>query len=451
MNRLIKAFVFVLVSILLSQSLSSWLYYTLFFLILVYIARRQRSALYKNILEYSYLFYALCGALAVLSYQGSYGQTFAPYHDDQYYYDTILALLSGYKETVILSATLYEYIVAGFYSIFSWIAVPSHMDLLPLNWCIGALTILESIKLSDFFFPLSKKKYYVLPVLVILFNSNYINGIVHLYRDGLMCYFLLLSVNHTLRKKYGWAILFAIFTGMVRGANGMLCFLFIALCYFSQKKFFTKVNVFFILVLGAGGVFYLDSTIGLSQYLRNFSYVQDGGSVSLANRISGRMDDFLDQSENKGVIGLMNSGNPVKMAAALPIYMVSPLQAGKLRISEDTQDFGHIQRYKIENGWSLLTIFTGCFTIYALFAGLFYLFRAPDKRLFVIALFFTITLMVITFISMQFRHKMGFIVFFPLLIGCFLSVDKAKISKQLRVVASCGMVLILIYNCLNFF
>ena len=95
-----------------------------------------------------------------------------------------------------------------------------HIELMTFNWFFGSLAVGQAIKLARQFYPLKNKIYTLGAFLLIVANSNFLEGSVHLYRDGFMTFFLLICLNKATEGKYFVALVFAVFTGLIRGSNG---------------------------------------------------------------------------------------------------------------------------------------------------------------------------------------------------------------------------------------
>ncbi|HCH88399.1 MAG TPA: hypothetical protein DFK15_03795 [Butyricimonas sp.] len=394
-------------------------YACLFFcinVVAILISKNRKNRDYKRVLLFSFYYSSLMGILAMFSYNYFCGNTFAPYNDDSFYYKNINEiLLNGYSEL----ATLYEYVVAILVFPLFEIGFNSHFAMLLINWLLAALTIVEALKFANNLYPLKKLNTDVLGAFFVLFNSNYINGSVHLYRDIMMCYFFLLSLNFVLQNRRVASLLFVFLAGFIRGANGFWALLLFIV--FEMREMLERVSkkTIILLLFGSGVLLLsLDSIIGFSSYLRSFSGKQD--KISLMDRIEDRKDTFYEKGKDAGgVLALMQSNNPVYKLLVIPIYMISPVKSGGVFVHEDykneSQATFSIIRLRVEFVWELINICFFAWGIYFLFFGLYYMLLDQDKLKFILAILFILMIAVVAFISMQHRHKMMFILFFPMI------------------------------------
>lgn len=413
--------------------------------IVILISKNRKNRDYKRILFFSFYYISLMGILAMLSYNYFCGNTFAPYNDDSFYYKNINEILfNGYSEL----ATIYEYIVAVFIFPLLQMGLNSHFAMLLINWLLAALTIIEALKLANKLYPLKELDSNILGAIFILFNSNYINGSVHLYRDVMMCYFFLLSLNFVLQKRILLSLVFVFLTGFIRGANGFWALLLVIVVEARLVIERVSKKAIILLLLCSGVlVLSLDSVIGFSSYLRSFSGQQE--KISLIDRLEDRKDSFYEKGrEAGGVLALMQSNNPLYKLLVIPIYMVSPVKSAGVLIQEDYKNEGQrtfpIIRFRIEFVWELINVCFMAWGMYFLFFGLYYMFGDRNKMKFVLAIFFILMVAVVAFISMQHRHKMMFILFFPMIYRAYkyhVSLNGKKFNEKMSILLSIFVVL----------
>lgn len=392
------------------------LFYLLGISIVYFFSLLKRNLKYKKYLRGSFFYFSFMGLLAFYSYEIFCGNSFAPYNDDSFYFRNINEILNyGYSEL----ATIYEYIVAILILPFKTLGLHEHFSLLVINWIVASLTVIEALKFAHNLYPDKELATNAIGTCLIMLNSNYINGSVHLYRDIWMCYFFILSLNFAWNKKIFNASVCVILTGFIRGANGFWALLIVLV--FAFANFFSRLSKKLIVLIGCISLLLflgLDSVVGFSSYMRSFSGNQ--AKISLAERISERKEAFYeDGAEVGGVLSLMQSSNPILKALVVPIYMVSPIRVGDYVVAEDykTEESRTytVFRLRIEFIWELLSVAFMAWSMYYLFMGLFYMLKDDNQIKFILAILFILMVAVIAFISMQHRHKMMFILFFPLL------------------------------------
>ena len=417
-------------------------FFNLFYIVVLSLSFRYDRK-YTDVYYLSYLIFSFWGIVAAASYYISYGETFAPYVDDTFYFKNINNVLSGEFDT---NLTLYEIIVGLIYLPFSSFKEIVHLDLLPFNWFIGSLAVGQAIKLARQFYPLKNKIYTLGAFLLIVANSNFLEGSVHLYRDGFMAFFLLICLNKATEGKYFVALVFAVFTGLIRGANGALALFYIAIMFiFSRNLIRSKsqagvVISIFLLVAILG-----DQMIGYSNYMRSFNSEGSTDNISMTERISNRYDKFLDEDMG-GIGGMLQSGNPILMAAALPITMISPIQVKPFVRAEYSDAWGWIVRFRSESFWEIGNILLWSFCFYPIILGIWIMIKDKNLKHFGAILFFLTTLIAISYISMQLRHKIGYIILFPILYNAYYTHREKFNRRNVILIQGCTFAVLLLYN-----
>lgn len=406
--------------------------YMLFFLKIILILKKKYSLeCYGELLINTYLLYSLIGVINYTIYYFFCGQTFAPYGDDSYYFMNIIKLLS-FKE--LQSFTLYEYIMFFFAKIISFIMPIYHYQLLPINWFIASLTVVEAIKFANLVLPVNHVKQIYFSSLLIILNSSYIDGSVHLYRDSFMCLFLILSLRFTYEYRIRNSILFAVLTGFIRGANGFIVLLYIALtkCIHSVRLSRTGLWMMlsFILLLSV----FFSKSIDYESYMRGF--------VGSAGRqtISERLTNFKEQNSDGLTMTLIKSNNPFLNACALPVFMVSPFKIRDFFISEyysiRSSGSKYVTRFRIESVWELVMIFFYSTMVFRLFMGIYYWLKDTDVSRQLLLFIFILMIASVTYVSMQSRHKMMFVLLYPLVYNYYYlksSIFIKRISNYIAV------------------
>ena len=381
-----------------------------FFLFILRVVYRNQLD-YRKVAFVSYLYLSIMGVLAYVSYILFASLSFAPFVDDGYYYYNIQTIWSGNINNDI-NYTLYEFVVAIVYA--------------PL-----LLVIKNSKKVFCSFF--------------ILLNYSCVDAFVHLYRDSLMLIFYVISLSFILKKQYVKGIMASLLTSLVRGANGMLALLY--LLFNMIPFFFSNRRRMIILVCGTLLLFpYVINRIDYNKLGRISS--NDQSSVTIKSRI----ENMKNGEGAGGVLNLLRSSNPVMNFVALPVYMISPLKVrNAINISEYktyNQNVKTIFRLKIESLWEFIhVIFYSCFSV-SLFCGIYYWLKNSDKNTLMLFFLFFISLALITFISMQTRHKIIFIMFFPVLYNYFYKYKSLRSVFLSKIMSYVFIVLLLVYNIL---
>lgn len=393
----------------------------------------------------SFVFYSFVGVINYSIYLSECGLTRAPYGDDSYYYDYALDIINGVS--IFTRFEPYSYFLATFmlpiHRIFKYVI--SHYELLPINWFVGSTTVALVLYFTDLVVPIKSKKHQNIAVCLLLFNSCFIDGVVHLYRDGLICLLIMICCIHIYNSSYNRSILISLFLGLLRGANGFIMLFFIVLNYVQRIFRFSKKSLVlsFVLILA---VFYISyNNLGIERYARSFSNTT-GESMSISERIS----QFTAQEEAQGgVIRLLKSRNPVYQLVAIPIYMLSPFKAGSFEITHfySLRTTGwYVTRFRIETVWEFLNIIFYLPFYLPLFLGVYYWSKETKINNIILLFIFIITLLLVTLVSMQSRHKMAFIVFFPIIYSYYCNKTtqhSRSLVKKINIIIS---LLVILYN-----
>lgn len=425
--------------------LNTNIYSILFYIILYLIFKIDNVGILKKIREFSFLYFSFMGLLAVFSYLFFCGESFSPYADDSYYFSNIETILNDFHCS---GTTIYEYVVAAFVFPLSFFKTISPTDALFFNWFIGSIVVYLSLKFSNEFFPFTSNRIAIFSTLMILFNFNFVIGTVHLYRDILMCFFMILSFSYCVKRKFRKAISYAVLTGFVRGANGILTLLFVFL--YSWKNMSKSNTVKF--VLGLFVVFILsDSLVGYSAYLRSFNK-NDSDNRGISQRMTERQDFFMESGEVSGVLNMLQSNNPIVKLSVLPVYMLSPFKIGELVRIEEYEKYNDksfvVARVRVEFLWEFISVFFYSFFLIPLLYGCYYIVRYGTNKEFVVLVILLICLASVAYISMQHRHKMAFILFYPFIYNAFCKYSKFS-KANLKMATFFSFFLILICNLLK--
>lgn len=444
MHLLYFVFIFVIISVSLFTNTITLLFPFSIFLILIVRLLKGEQRIYKDIGVFSYLYYSIIGVINYAVYLYYCGRTFAPYGDDSFYYKNILDIISGSEAT---KAGLYEYCLAVLvYPIKLFFNYDvKHWELLPINWFMGGLVVLLAVKFANTVLSVNLQKSIWISALIVLFNACFTDGIVHLYRDSFMCFLLLNSLMLIYKNRYIGGGVYAFLLGFVRGANAAIAFVYLCLSRFVKTNIDKKIYMIVVLSLLLIAIV-LVPNLGIERYLRSFSADSSAEIYSFGERIS----DFRNQENASGmVLSMLKSSNPILHFLAIPFYMISPITIGDFFINEfyDLRYEGwDVFRLRIESMWECLMILFYPFIITPLFCGLYYWYRDRKIANLNILVTFLLTLVLVTLISMQSRHKMAFIVLFPLAYNYYLTHASFKTRLTNKYISVLVLFVVLFYN-----
>lgn len=400
---------------------------------------------------------ATVGLVYIAINRHAYGLDFSHTYDDIKFWDRITGLASGEN---VLETTLFDHVMSWYYTLMSWIhgQPPQLLDLLPISWAFAALAVFAAHILATV---VTKRDISVILTLAaVLGNCIFMHSAVQFHREGLMALLLMLSVLAAVKGQYLPAVLFAVLTGMVRGANGFIALLFILICYVlsrNMREFDKKIILAIVLVFLTIGVILFQEFIIL-----RLTSVQGGksehGSLARYPTIKEQMTTRAEavygreeMSKIKRVIiesrGLSWFLRPLS-DVFLPVTFSEPFQLYTLYLGAlDKRGDGFVilpNRAGIINWMTiLLWIWLGPKLLIGFFNGL-----KGDALHNAVTYFFLITLLLTTFVSMIHRHRIAFIILYPAMMSfsdCG-PITKASHKRLFQVLTAMFILLIIAGN-----
>ena len=434
--------------------------YTIVLLFVILLLKKYFKR-YFQIGLFCYSFFSLVGLLFAIIYNFTYGNTFSPYFDDSFYYYNSL-YLSHLSFANVSSPTLFEIIISVPLFLFSLLGIQlSHIDLLPIIWAISSLNILLAIKIAQNYFNI--KKVSTIAVFSLLLNFSFLDTSVHLYRDAFIIFFSLLSILFLLKNKYKIAILFAIFVFFIRGANGVLMFYFIT-SIFLIRTFNIKLktiiistfaSIVFLTVIGGNNISGTFIRGGFGYWL-----TEESKSLGMVDRIKERTESISTSTSMTGTVSLIN-GNLFQKISVPVIYTFSPfilppsLYRNSIVLQATYYNFGgNLGTFNIFQIEFFLFLFHIVILSY-LFPRIAYSFymgitKSVSPEMKFIFLFIILVIYLISFISMQARHRLFFLMFFPFLLYNYRKYASSK-GEKVFVFMSINIFLVLIIANLLYF
>jgi hypothetical protein len=422
LNPWILALVTVDVTALISlgglSALLSWLLCFLFLLVSLYLFSRtlRFRVPFARYGALSYVAVSLAGLLCLHFYRIFSGQDFAPYFDDSMYFERARDIAAtGYTT----GSSLFEPLVAGWMRLIAPIVdQPSLIHVLPVSWALAGLAAALSYGLSE---TISGVKLPIASAAAsLLGNSVFIDSTVHLYRDGLMLVFFMLSLLASIKRRWALALTFALLCGTVRSANAFLCLVFAALIFFVQrgKTLQSAVILSCTCVCVIGGVLLVDQQVGFVGRGRTF-FAAEGVDKTLFDQMRWRWS-LASQAVSAGESdsALYGAGPAAQTLSPIvsifsPIH-VRPLEKGvkTLRMTESGGlAYGSIP-VRVESIFEWVTVPLWVLVWPLLVCGILAGWHGnTGQRAFV--LFFLLTVCAVTALSAQTRHKDAYVILFP--------------------------------------
>lgn len=417
--------------------------------ILFYLIVKKRFKDSIDIAFFSYLFISLIGILYITNYSIAYHSTFGPYFDDSYYYNNALNISK--LKISSLNITLYELLLAIPIFIIRLVSAYTleHIDLIPLNWGIAALSVVLTCNLSK---KIVSQNITILSIFSLLLNHNFIDSVSHLYRDCLIILLSLICISYILNQKYKKGIIFISIIFFIRGANSFLLLFFLLIHYLINIRKFKIKSIILFSVIGVILVFILSNYVS-SAILRGGVF--SAGEETIAQALTNRLENA--NTNESGILKLKN-GTVIERVIYPIIYLFTPLNfhgfdtnVSIIRADLDYPmgfNYGVLNFVDFSSIMVLIHIILMAIIIPRIIFGCYFAYKKSSTDIQVLLLFFIITLISISFISMQARHKTAFIIFYPLWINLYNKKSSEKFKKINYIISLFILFILIISNTL---
>lgn len=365
----------------------------------------------------SYAVISLVGSILLLNYHTLYNSYFGPYGDDSAYFYTIKSLAEGGVPYKI--PTSYELTLVPWYKLVTLlVGDPSMPSILPINWLFASIVIVLSVILMRVV--VGGLRSILVPILSIMGNSIFLDSVSNLYRDGFGLIFFLGSIILAIKKRYLAASVLAVGCSTVRLATGGIAIFSVALVlagrhlnmrYYSRMIVFITLSIIVILAL--------DYQWHIGGYMRSL-LVESNKNVTIISLAEQRANALINKGEQASTVSRLYNMGTVGYLVAPIATLLAPIEFVPLVQNFDV----HItwrHTFKVTGiypraiwGWItvVLWLFVGPRLLMGIWEGTRYNWISK-----VLVLVFILTLLSVTFVSFQARHRTMFIVFFPMLVG----------------------------------
>lgn len=370
----------------------------------------------------------------------TYGNFLSAMGDDMTFFENA----QYFAESGQLTYSIFDLFTGLLYYIYQSIGVPvDALCLLPINWGAAALVVIVLYTLV-----VRMVGGVTRPVLFccgLIGNFTFMSVSFLFVRDIVGVLFFVCALWFAFSRKpirAGFASLGAL---LVRGANGLLAIAIIPFGLFSNWFAGKRAVLSLCLVALTVVAFYFGSFA--AAYLGSVFRTADGGSIDLMEARSAMMQQQDDIAFVRGgrfdmtmmFYQLGPVGIPFRYATNLlaPVRMVA--SEGMVRVQGQTskhQMFGKWWRSYYQNLYVLLIPFFAPFLLY----GIYTAFRDPKYNSYFFA--FMLVLTAVVLISLQDRHKLLFIVFYPVFIelGAQAALrDRAQIFLRVATLCLIGL------------
>lgn len=392
----------------------------------------------KEIRKYvllSYSIFSILGMMALFTYYFTYGYTFAPYGDDSYFFCNAQNIISGIENEkfevygVLISIPLR--LIQLFTDKFQ------HYALLPLNWAAASFVVGFSLRLGYDLLP--GRECSPVPFLAfacIVLNSIFCDAVVHLYRDVFMSLFAVLSLHSVFRDRWKSSVVFAVFSGIFRAANGLLLFLLLFLLKVRQKYAGMRKLTFFLIILFVSAVLLFI----LSHVSLNMSSFLQASEVktSILETLRNRAESFTYYYENAGIPAARLQSNSVLYLFSFlfsPVRVTSwvrEVHEGLIYVGHDALVYPAFRMFRIDYFVACIGMVFQIFIVPKICLFLYASLKGHNMKLFILAFSFLCYCFLIAFVSMQVRHKVFLILFLPAFLFLYEQLYRRKYLTQER-------------------
>lgn len=387
----------------------------------------------------SYFVFNLYAAINFIVIKYSYGNYFGIFVDDSKYFYRALDVSRGIN---IGPVSIYEKIISfsiKFLELFTSNTSEMPVYLVLINIFFLSLTI--GILSYIYSYYLEEKMPMKYLVLFIFLNVIVIKNSVYLYRDSIaICFFFLAFISRIQGMRIAfWLFFIATFT--IRGAYGILLLFYYILSYLFEK---VKINRKLIIIA---------SFIGLGVSYIIFDYLIPYVSFWGNNTLSHYADSVLtSRTEIRadslgGIKGVLFSSAIIRPI----IFLFSPISFAQINlmqtIKQNISSWETIEFSVNYFDWlAPISWFTTVFvaiTIPVILSSVIKMYKNSIKKYQVISIFFVFSWIAISLFSMQSRHFVVLILFFPIF---YAYHNKVAINKSVKIYKLITLFLIIIIN-----
>jgi hypothetical protein len=322
-----------------------------------------------------------------------------------------------------------------------------HLYLLPLNWMLSSFSIIVLLKVLKRFFPLTKRQE-ILVVLPVLFNYNFIDTAVHLYRDISMIFFMLLFIYNMIENHNKRMLLCGVIVFFIRGANGILLLILYGLYFFIVRKNYSLKKIILVSIVPIMVIFYFSDTI-------NSSFFRGGFGIENTSNLQERIINRLESNQTEGTGGsmMLRRGNFLMKALYPSVYTFSPfiIKTDRNDITVAHADESNIHGYivgtykfpPIYKLPSYIHTVSICLFMIMILYGIGLSFRTNQIQFKMLAFFMVIQILTISIISMQARHRLPIIFLFPVFYSIAYNHIKGTKLRLYIIIASFSFFILL--------
>lgn len=383
----------------------------------------------------AYGVFAVVGRLGVYVNRTVAGLDFGHARDDSYFFFRALDLAAGDTPDQLTPFDLLGGAVATVSNALQ--GDTQLLDLLPTVWMLGAISVAIAIAIAE---QVGRKPASAVAILSIVANAVFVDTCTHYYRDAAMLVFLTACLLFALNGRWILGTGAALGAWWIRFANGMIGVLAVFLFSLSRSKIAQRNPRIVAMV----GVIPCVVTIAVGSGTQ-LDFGRDRSIASIAVERREQLRDFYPEGGGPSLTARLYYAGPAGMVMAGVAAVLAPVT---FRTPIQNIVYETVYERKVGRGLFLfnllewITIMLWPAVGPPLLIGCRSAIRGAASHRVLITLFL-VTLIGNISISLQPRHRCGFIVLFPALISL---VDRREDGRSLRLLVLAFVLSIAILN-----
>lgn len=370
---------------------------------------------FPAVVFFAYLAISLVGMMEVVDNINNFLTPFGKHADDSKFFERTINLL--YLGQWDEQSGLFEIVIALWGSFFKLIRTETLdlLDLLPLCWLFGAF----AVGLCD---ELTQRATGCKPPLWLIYattvcNFKFMDAVIHLYRDGLILVFFLVSLIYLSKHQHIKAIFTSLPVFILRGANFFL-FLVFFICWTTRNKLSSRFSFYLLfgtILIATMAILpkYGNQILAFSSGIQNVGNVIGLSSWDFKQNIQFRQEFISEQAAAGSNLQKSLSTESYTAFAMRPIIFTFfpvrfwPIKTTGESMSTYAASKSAIGGIFIINIFVWITVATWIFVAPFLITGIGNAFCGRKEEN-VIIVYYILSLALVSFVSMQMRHSLSF-------------------------------------------
>ena len=417
-----------------------------------------------RIVQLAFTLTSLAGLIIIFDNVGNFGTPFSRGHDDSEYFYNILARLEGNSYDFESYGFQYLNVAYGYIVSLLTFRAPSSLtlfDVLPLNWAAVGICAVYVDRIVARVIDRQAPLWVVL--VPILGNHNFMGSVSRFYRDTYVVLFVAVIVELTLRRRYGYALGATACLGLIRGGNGILAVVFLAVAFMINEGRLSHVKRNYALVLGVlavayfgglrerGNVLYaVTSRVAGdgAKYIRAFE--GEDYDVIIRRRLVNKARRSGNEQRERFVEdgGIPGAAYKAGYSLFFPITFYGPNMAQESNALDADSTYA-VRGFFLYNVVKWVYVLAWILVVPNLVIGV-YVGLSQNKQIVNLICFYLLTVVAVSQISFQVRHTVAFVVLHPILVAIGYNSARERPGISRRTLAIVTVFVIVGYNFYKF-